>query len=150
MRSRQQLALFGVIVLGSSLLMNLSTAAAEKPLAWEAPGLGLVRVLNASGKQVDKTRLLVLLEEIVRYADQDKLEPYLVEISSKHKIVTDARRSEAITVTRANTNQWNLLIPTKNKGQRIILHRIERGQETYKMCGLPEGAAVMDFSQCIK
>jgi hypothetical protein len=138
------------MVLGSSLLMSFFAVGADKPLEWEAPGLGLIRVLNAPGKQVDKTRLLVLLEEMVRYADQDKLEPYLVEISPKHKIVTDARRSEAINITRANTNQWNLLIPTKNKGQRIILYRTERGEETYKMCGLPKGATVMDFSQCIK
>jgi len=79
----------------------------------------------------------------------DKLDPYRVIHIKKPHYCEEALQQEAINIIRSDTNRWNLLIPTQYKGKRIILHKTDGKKESYKMCGLPTGASVVDFSQSI-
>lgn len=130
---------------------NLSEQGNKASSSFKIPDLGVVSLLNAKGKNVDEKCMTDIILKIITLCDENRLEPIKTEIWKDHTVVKEAMAELAVKIERSPAGKnFNILIPVKYKGSRIILYKEGENISEYSFYSLPENTPDIDFSKCIR
>lgn len=115
----------------------------------EEKDIGNISLLNINKSIADKQCLVEKVKLIISYIDNHQVAPYKVKIWKEHTLVKDILKQETISIER-DASKENILIPIKAKGQRLILYKIDKQKESYRMVGIISKNQEVDFYECIK
>ncbi|OGL52510.1 MAG: hypothetical protein A3C43_06880 [Candidatus Schekmanbacteria bacterium RIFCSPHIGHO2_02_FULL_38_11] len=119
--------------------------------SFKIPDVGVISLLNARGKKIDENCMTEIVKKLITLCDENKLEPVRTEIWKDHTIVKEALSELTIKIERESAGKYfNILIPIKHKGNRIILYKEDKDNSSYALYSLPENPPDIDFSKCIR
>ncbi len=140
-----------LIIITVGIMMNCCNPNNKKEIKYNVTDIGDIYITNTKYKTVDQTALTKVVKEIIGYIDNNKLDPVRVEIFKDHEIVKDALKNESVKIERVPVGKYsNIIIPTKYKGDRIILYKTINKNEIYELYKLPHGTAKIDFASYLK